>query len=253
MSYKFSIGKLKLKQGGSTIKEIIPTTEISIDYKLSTTREYDASGSTIDEFKDEEQLTLSVSFASTDYEPSIIQGDLYDLVLETGVVGGGIAATITNCKLTGYNIKTSQDQFSITTITFSKVGPIDGSSITKQRVKFGSVYLGDSASVTPSFEGNIQPLIIPTALGVLIRATKDLGGGSLSIIVSGYVKKTTRIELEQHLISLFTALDTEANTLTVEYGGSSYTIANCYFQSGRPEAGKKNHTNFELVFIKSAF
>jgi len=256
MVYKFSIGKLKLKQGGSTIKEIIATTEIVIDYKLTTKREYNESGVPIDEMKEEEQLTLSCTFATNAYEPSIIQGDIYDLVLEAGVSGGGVTTTIANCKLTGYSVRQAQDEFSTTTITFSKIGPIDsapGASITKQRVKFGSIYLGDSATVTPSYDGNVQSLIIPTALGILVRSTGDMGGGSLSIVVSGYIAKTTRLELEQYLINLYSSLSTASGTLTVELGGTSYTIANCYFQSGRPETGKKNHTNFEIVFSKSAY
>ena len=256
MVYKFGIGKLKLKQSGTTIKEIIPATEISIDYRLTTKREYNESGVAIDELKEEEQLTLTCTFASNAYEPSIIQGDIYDLVLETGVSGGGIAATIANCKLTGYNIRETHDQFSVTTITFSKIGAIDsapGASITKQRVKFGSVYLGDSATITPSYDGNVQPIIIPTALGILIQSTGVMGGGSLSIGVSGYIAKTTRLELEQYLINLYSSLSTGAQTMTIEYGGTSYTISNCYWQSGRPEVGKLNHTNFELTFIRSAY
>jgi hypothetical protein len=256
MIYKFSIGKLKLKQGGSTIKEIIATTEIAIDYRLSTKREYNESGVAIDEMKEEEQLTLTCTFATNAYEPSIIQGDIYDLVLEAGVNGGGVTATIANCKLTGYSVRQVQNDFSTTTITFSKIGPIDsapGASITKQRVKFGSVYLGDSATLTPSYEGGVQSLIIPTALGILIRSTGDMGGGAITISINGYVAKTTRLELEQYLINLYSSLSTASGTLTVEYGGTSYTIPSCYFQSGRPESGKKNHTSFELTFLKSAF
>ena len=256
MVYKFSIGKLKLKQGLSVIKEIIATTDITIDYRMSTRREYNEGGVPIEEMKEEEQLTLTCTFATNAYEPSIIQGDIYDLVLEAGVSGGGVTATIANCKLTGYSVRQAENEFSTTTITFSKIGPIDsapGASITKQRVKFGSVYLGDSATVTPSYDGNVQSLIIPTALGILVRSTEDMGGGSLSLTVSGYVAKTTRLELEQYLINLYTALATASGILTVEYGATSYTIPSCYFQSGRPESGKKNHTNFEIQFLKSAY
>ena len=256
MTYRFSIGKLSLKQSTTLIKEIITTTEISIDYRITTKRQYNESGVAIEEIKDEEQLTITCSFATDNYEPSIIQGDVYDLVLGTGAEGGGVAATIANCKLTGYSIRTTQDQFSTTTIIFSKIGPIDsvpGASITKQTVSFGGTQIGDSATVNTSYEGNVQPLIIPTALGILIQSTTVMGGGKLSITVNGYVKKTTRLELEQYLISLYAALSSSPQTLTITYGGTSYTITNCYWMSGRPDVGVKNYTNFELVFIKSAY
>ena len=165
------------------------------------------------------------------------------------------------CRLTGYRVNASQSSFSITTLTFSKRGDIDllpGEEPTKQLVKFakeggGEVYIGDSAYVVTTYKGNAKGLIIPTALGVLPRSTNDLGGGELNIQIKGYVGKSTRLELEQYLITLYNQLSTGVGTLTVEYGASSYTIDNCIWTGGSPDTNNKEHTSFELSFLKSAY
>ena len=104
-----------------------------------------------------------------------------------------------------------------------------------------------------SFEGNVNPIIIPTALGIIAQSTHAMGGGQLNITVNGYVKKTTRIELEQYLVNLYTTMSTEAGTITVTYGGSSYTLTNCYFRSGSAGSSGKVYSSFSLEFIKSAY
>jgi hypothetical protein len=255
MLYKFSVGKIKLNVGATTYKTIIPNQSINIAYSLSTTKKLNESGQPIDEFTEEETITITVVYATDTFDVNLMKGNSYDLVMEVGGEGGGIAATLYNCKCIGCEIRTSQDEFSTTQLTFSKRGAIDGvtGEPTKQRVKFGSTYLGDSATVNPTYQGNVQSIVIPTALGILIRTTTDMGGGQLGITVSGYVKKTTRLELEAYLISLFTALSTAKGTLTIEYGLTSYTITNCAFVAGKPSAGTKNHTDFEIEFIKSAY
>ena len=80
-----------------------------------------------------------------------------------------------------------------------------------------------------------------------------MGGGQLTITVNGTVKKTTRLELEQYLLSLYTSLSTEPDTLTVEYGLTSYTITNCYLSRGNPGGANKTYSDFSLEFLKSAF
>jgi len=255
-TYKFSVGKLKLYQGASLIREIIPTKIIEINYNLTTHKEIEADGTPVDEIREEENLQITCEYVENTYDVSLVKGLSYDVVLETGVNSGGISATIAGCKLVGYSLRTSQDEFATGTLTFSKIGAIDsvaGSTPTKQKVKFGSVYIGDSAYVVPEYVGNAQSLIIPTALGVLCRSTTDMGGGQLNIRVAGYVKKTTRLEMEQYLISLYNSLATTPQTLTVEFGLTNYTITNCYWVSGRPDGNKKTYTNFELEFIKSAY
>jgi hypothetical protein len=107
--------------------------------------------------------------------------------------------------------------------------------------------------VNTSYEGNVQPLIIPTALGVLVRTTQHLGGGQLSINVSAYAKKSTRLELEQYILNLYISLAVGPETLTVEYGATSYTIPNCVFARGTPAGSNKVYGNFSVDFIKSAY
>jgi|GEM_PF-2053253 len=255
-TFKFSVGKVLLKQGGVLKKEIVPTTDISIDYAITTHKEYGTQGEITDETKDTETLTITISYSTDIYDTALVKGEDYDIFFETGHDGGGVAVTFADCRLTGYSVRTAQSEFSITTLTFSKRGAIDavpGEEITKQKVKFGSVYIGDSASVSPSYSGNVQPLIIPTALGVLIQSTSDLGGGHLTIRVNGFVKKDTRLELEQYLINLYSLLATGKDTLTIEHGLTSYTIPNCYWSGGSPGAGNRQFTDFELTFVKSAF
>lgn len=252
--YKFSVGKVLLKQNDVLKKEIIPTTDISIDYAITTHKEYGTQGEITDETKDTETLTITISYSTDIYDTTLVKGEDYDIFFETGAYGGGVAVTFADCKLTGYSVRTAQSEFSITTLTFSKRGAIDaepGEEITKQRVKFGSVYIGDSASISPSYSGNVQPLIVPTALGVLIQSTSDLGGGHLTIRVKGFVKKDTRLELEQYLINLYSSLSPGKDTLTIEYGLTSYTIPNCHWSGGSPGAGNRNFSDFECTFVKS--
>jgi hypothetical protein len=261
ITYKFSVSKIILKQSNVVKKTIIPVSDISIDYDITTTKEYGEDGKVIDEFVETKTLTIDIDYATDIYDTTLVVGDEYDVYFETGVNGGGLEVTFANCKIVNYRVEMSQDGIAKSILSFSKQGDIDdepGDEITKQVVKFnkegsGTVTIGDSATVTPSYEGNVNPIIVPTALGVIIQSTKDLGGGQINLVVKGYVKKDTRLELEQYLVTLYTQLSTEKGTLTIEYGLTSYTIANCYFVSGSTNIDKKNHTNFELQFVKSAF
>lgn len=259
-NYSFSIGKVELKQSGVTIKEILPTQNIDIDHSITTVREIGPDGEVTDEYRDEETTTISITFAEDNFDTGLTVDEEFDLVFST-VNNYGISVILANCRLTGYKINSAQGQFVTATITFSKRGAIDdtpGTEPTKQKVKFskiggGDVYLGDSAYANVGYQGNAQSLIIPTALGVLVQSTNDLGGGQLGITINGYVKKDTRLELEQYLINLYSQISTEAGTLTVEYGASSYTITNCYWTGGSPAGGNRTHTKFSLSFIKSAY
>jgi len=259
-SFKFSIGKVELKQSGVTIKTIEPTQSIDIDHSISTSREVNPDGEVTDEYKEEEVTTISITFAEDNFDTSLAVDDEYDLVFTT-VNNYGLSVTLANCKITGYRVNSSQGQFITATITFSKRGAIDdspGDTPTKQTVTFsktggGTVSIGDSAYVNVSYQGNVQPFIIPTALGVLVQSTNELGGGQLSINVDAHVNKSTRLELEQYLINLYSQLSTETGTLTVTYGGSSYTIANCSWVNGSPANSNKVHSRFSLAFIKSGY
>jgi len=255
-NFKFSVAKVELKQGAVSKKEINLTTDISIEYDMSTVKKHGQDGLVQDEFSDTKQINISLTYAPEDIEPTLIKDEDYDLHFTTGANSGGIAVTLADCKLLKYSVIQSQSGFAMTTLIFSKkneMNSVVGASITKQRVKFGSNYIGDSAYVNVNYVGNTQPIIVPTALGVLIQSTSDLGGGQLEVRVRGYVKKDTRLELEQYLINLYNTLSTGSGTLTVEYGATSYTITNCYWRSGSPDISNKNFTDFELSFIKSAY
>ena len=256
MDLQFSVGQVKLKQSSVTKKTIVPLTSVSLNHEVATSTAIREDGIITDIFKEEEKTTITMSYAAESFDTTLIAGADYDIYFEAGTPGHGIVATLASCKLTSYDLKQTQDGFAIATVVFLKKGPLTdapGTSITKQRVKFDSTYLGDSAFVTPIYSGNVQTYILPTALGVLVRSTSDMGGGELKLTVSCMVEKTTRLELEQYLITLYGALSTGSKTLTVEYGATSYTITDCKWVGGSAAGGSKKHSEFSLEFIKSAY
>lgn len=253
--YSFSIGKVKIKNGSSVVKEIIPLQDVSIDYSLTTHEELNPDGVVASTNDDVKKTTISFSYAAEATDISLISDIDYDLVFEANG-DRGLAVTLAGCRLTGYVLKEAQGNFVIVTLTFTKKGAIDstpGSSPTQQTIQFGSTYIGDTAYVTTSYRGNAKTIIVPTLLGVLMRSTADLGGGQLEIHVTGFKKCSSRLELEQYLLTLYASLATGANTLTIAYGGSNYTITNCYWSEGSPEAGNKTYGNFSLTFLKTAY
>ena len=263
-TYSFSVGEVKIKENGVLIKSVSLIKDVEISYDEITVRKIGANGVPLDEFKKEESLSINLTYASNDYELSDFKDKELDLVFEIGNAGHGITMTIANCRLSNYRLRQSSAIHAVTVLTFSKRGEIGGDplgpgeDLTKQTVKFGNagsgwVDIGDSAYVITSYSGNVNSLVIPTALGVLLRSTATMGGGQLNITVKGYVKKDTRLELEQYLINLYAALSTGKRDLKVEYGLTSYTISDVYWSAGGPEAGFNNHTDFTLEFIKSAY
>ena len=262
--YKFSVGLIELKQGGTVVKTIAPIKDTEIRYSVTKMFKYDDNGNITDEFTEEITTDITVSWypdESFDTSLCVNSEAEYDIVFTTSG-GHGISVTLASCKVKEYVVTTTQSEFAVATLTLSKLGKIDstpgGGEPTKQKVKFsqvggGDVYIGDSASVSISYAGNAQSIIIPTALGVLLRSTGAMGGGQLSIKVNAYAKKNSRLELEQYLINLYSLLLTEEGTLTVEFGGSSYTISNCVFMTGSPDTGNKSFSDFELEFMKSAY
>jgi len=262
MNYQFSVGNLVLKQGIVVIKTIDLAKNISIDYRINTHKEYGPEGQVISEDIETEDLTLSCDFMEASFDTGLDVGAYYDIVLDLGGEGGntGISLTLYNCRITGYNMKSSQAEFVISTLSFSKRGKItDGSGApTVQTVKFGpgngsDIYIGDHASVDVSYDGNVIDYIIPTALGIGLMSTNYVGGGKLNIAVKGYVKKASKIEVEQYLINLYTSLRTLSGTLTVAYGLTSYTLTNVCFMRGSASGGGTIYANFTLDFIKSAY
>lgn len=260
--YQFSVGKVTIKEGASIVETVLPLRDVDIKYNRTVSKKLDPDGIPTDEFVEEESVDITISYATENgVNLSNLKGKDLDLYFEAGDEGHGVSVTIASCKLSDYSYKQAQSEYTVVTCTFSKAsGDIDsspGATPTRQKVYFGEVgswvQIGDSAYVNTSFAGNTQSIIIPTALGVLIRSTAALGGGQLSINVNGYISKDTRLELEQYLINLYSSLSTGKKSLKVEYGATSYTIDDVYWVSGSPEASNKKYGDFTLSFMKSAY
>ena len=258
MVYKFSVGNLELKQASVSKKAITSARDIGLDYNITSHNEYGPEGQITDQVTETEELTVTCSFLEGSFDTTLTIGAYYDVYLTLGGPDGstGIALTLANCRITGYNMKSTQGEFVISELTFTHSGKLTdapGSTPTVQTVQFGSVYIGDSASVDVNYDGNVVEYIIPTALGIGMMSTSYMGGGKLNITVKGYVKKATRLEVEQYLINLYTSLQTTKGTLTVTYGGTSYTITNCNFVNGAAGTVGAKYANFTLTFLKSAY
>jgi hypothetical protein len=258
MVYSFSVGNLVLKQSGATIKTIEFARNIALDYRINTHKEYGPEGQVTSEDTETEDLTVNCDFLEATFDTGLDVGAYFDIYLSLGGPDGttGISLILANCKVTAYSIKSAQGEFVVSTFTFSKSGKLEdipGSTAAVQTVKFGSIYIGDHASVNVSYDGNVIDYILPTALGIKMMSTGYVGGGKLGITVNGYVKKESRIEIEQYLVNLYTTLSTTADTLTVTYGGTSYTLTNVCFVRGSSSGGTGKYSNFSLEFLKSAF
>jgi len=259
--FKFSVGKVTIKEGDTILKTITPLTDVEFRYSTSRERKTDAEGNVTDEFETTKTYEITISYAtSDDIDLQTLEDKTLDLYFETVNGERGMDFTFASCTVSDYSYRQAQDQFTIVTITFSKQGPLDstpGEEPVRQKVYFGEtgnwVQIGDSAYIVPSYTGNAQSLIIPTALGVLIRSTATLGGGALTITVRAYVSKDTRLELEQYCLNLFSQLSTGKKSLRVEYGGSSYTISDCYWVDASVSSENKLYTELTLKFIKSAY
>ena len=255
MIYKFSVSNIRLTSIETAYtKEITTTKSIEINYIVTTTREIGADGIATNEYKDEERITISFEY-NDNIDTSLIAGKRYNIELLTGTEGGGISITLNNCLLTSYATRLSQDEFVNIRVEFSKIGAIDSPETmpTQQRVKFDGIYLGDTAHLTTTLQGNVVSRIIPTALGTIFQTTSQMGGGLTSLSIKAKVKKDTRLELEQYVTSLFASLATSKKSLVVEYGVTSYTITNCVLLSGRMSSDFKNYCELEFEFQKSTY
>lgn len=256
MAYAFAIGSMSLKQGATVVKSITNTIDANINYSIATHKEYGPEGQVTSEEVETEEMTIECSYYEATYDTTISIGQYYDVVLATDAGARSMPLTLANCRITGYTVNLTQDGFTRATLTFSKKGkPTDapGATVAKQTVQFGSTYLGDSAYIEMSYEGNVISHIIPTALGTIFQSTAQVGGGVQELQVQCYVSKTTRLEAEQYLMNLAAGLSTSAGTLTVTYGGSSYTITNCYFKSLSKSGGSGKYANFTVNFIRNPY
>lgn len=258
MVYSFSVGNLVLKQGGATIKTIEFARNIALDYRINTHKEYGPEGQVISEDTETEDLTVTCEFLEQTFDTGLDVGAYFDIFLSLGGPDGttGLALTLANCRVTAYSIKSAQGEFVVSNFTFSKSGKIDdnpGATPAVETVKFGNIYIGDHASVNVSYDGNVIEYILPTALGIKMMSTSYVGGGKLNITVNGYIKKESRLEIEQYLVNLYTTLSTVAGTLTATYGSSSYTLTNVCFVRGSSSGGTGKYSNFSIEFLRSAY
>ncbi len=253
MDYKFSVSKIKLTALESVYTKTIETTSgVEIAYDVTTSRVSNPDGIAIEEWKDEEKISITLDYVD-DIDTTLIAGGRYDIELTTGAEGGGITFTLGNCRLVGYTVRTLQGQFIAISARFTKIGSAASSTGTLQKVKFGSIYLGDTAYVTCTYQGNVITRIIPTALGTIFQPTSQTGGGLTTIRVKARVRKDTRLELEQYVNSLLNSLSTGKATLTVEYGATSYTLTNCVFTSGAMQDINRNFADIDFEFLRSAY
>ena len=259
MDYRFSVGKLVLAQGSTDIKTIHFAKNINVSYKVNTHKEYGPEGQVTSEVIENEEITLTCEFVEAEWDYAIEVGTKYDVVLIPGDNNTGISLTLANCMITEYSLKSAQAEFVMGTLSFSKMGKLqETGAVTKQVITFGDgssddVSLGDSATLDVSYDGNTITHIIPTALGIITRSTEFMGGGQLSIQVKAYVEKTTRLEVEAYLIGLYAQLQPGVGTLTVTYGGDSYTVTGCVWAKGSAMGAAAKYGSFTLDFIKSAY
>jgi len=253
MDYKFSVSKIKLTALESIYTKTIETASgVAITYDVTTNRVTNPDGIAVDEWKDEEKISVDLDYVD-DIDSVLIAGGRYDIELTTGESGGGITFTLGNCRLINYSVRTTQGQFIAITARFTKIGSAVSSTGTLQKVKFGSIYLGDTAYATYTYQGNVITRIIPTALGSIFQPTSQTGGGLTTIRIKARVRKDTRLELEQYITSLLSALSTSKETLTVEYGATSYTLTNCVFTSGGMQDINRNFADIDLEFLRSSY
>lgn len=257
MAYKFSVGNLTLKLGGAVVKSINQATDISVDHIINTHKEYGPEGTVTSEVVESQEINITCSFIESAYDSSLVIGQNLDLELTQGGPSGstGITLTLANCRITGYKVAQNQGDYVKSELTFSKLGGLTDSTVVKETVKFGTsnIYIGDSASVEVSYDGNVIEYVVPTALGIGIMTTQYVGGGKLNIKVTGYVEKAHHLEVEQYLINLYTSLQTAKGTLTVAYGLTTYTIADVVFQRGSASGGSGKYGTFTCEFVKSAY
>ena len=252
--YAFSIGSMVLKQATVTKKTIAYAKNIAIDQKVSTTKQYGPDGTTVIETVDTEETIITADFVEKAWDTTLVVGASYDLELLPGALNTGIALTLTTCKLTGYTVRESHADYVLGSLVFSKLGTITGGGTPLvEQAQFGSIYLGDSATVNSSFEGNMTSIIIPRALGALIRSTYQNGGGVSRITIEATKNDVNSFLLEQYWLGLVSQLSPSTATITVTYNTTSYTLTNCRlvsFSTGEIKA-KSSKATFE--FIRSAY
>ena len=117
-----------------------------------------------------------------------------------------------------------------------------------ERITFNSIYLGDHAWVSVSYNGNVSTRVIPRAKGAVIYDTKEMGGGILTITVHAWVIKDTRKELEKFFYDLEGNLGRAKATLDIEGYLTVTDAAIDSYEMSNTE--NQNHSKFTVTIIK---
>lgn len=115
--YKFGVGKIKIGAGdavatctGITVRtDGGPVEYRGGDYRLPMWIELGAKS-----------VEISVESAKFDVDPAELDNAYVTVELSAGAEGGGLVASVTNCKLVDYEVRQTQDGFVVSTLTLRK-------------------------------------------------------------------------------------------------------------------------------------
>lgn len=109
---------------------------------------------------------------------------------------------------------------------------------------FNGIILGDYCFMQIDTEQEIEVHKIPRADGAILRRR---GGGLKTITVQGWVKKTSRQELETYINSLAAAFGSGLADLVINHN----TYSNCILKSISPGSDYYKWSRFSIVFYRS--
>ena len=117
------------------------------------------------------------------------------------------------------------------------------------RIKWKNIAIGDHAYLSFNYQGNNSVRIVPRAGGVIIRSTKELGGGVLSITVKSVIVKNNRLEIEAFFNTLNSVFSlTEPGDILID---DTLTLINCYLDSFSQDGEDLLLSPFTFNFTKS--
>ncbi len=109
---------------------------------------------------------------------------------------------------------------------------------------FNGITIGDYGWVEIAQENEVEIHKIPRADGSILRRR---GGGLKTITVQGWVKKTSRQELETYINGLAAAFGSGLADLVVNHN----TYSNCILKSISPGSDYYKWSRFSIVFYRS--
>jgi hypothetical protein len=120
-TYQFSVGTMSVQvEGGGATNEIGIMTEISVSYDGDPQSFYAGDyrlPMAIELGNRSGEISASSSRFSTDDAP--LTNEYVDVTLGLGVNSGGLAGTILGCKITNYNVSSTQNDFVTSDITLA--------------------------------------------------------------------------------------------------------------------------------------